>query len=87
MTLIMSLVGMVTLVAIALVFSYDRKSIRLRTVLGAFAIQAGIGAFVLYVPFGQAVLQAISAGVSQVLVYANDGIGSKYCRSSSSSRR
>jgi CNT family concentrative nucleoside transporter len=27
------------------------------------------------VPFGQAVLQAISAGVSQVLVYANDGIG------------
>ncbi|NGO88604.1 NupC/NupG family nucleoside CNT transporter [Halomonas sp. BC2] len=75
MTLIMSLVGMVTLVAIALVFSYDRKAIRLRTVLGAFAIQAGIGAFVLYVPFGQAVLQAISAGVSQVLVYANDGIG------------
>ncbi|MBR2513880.1 MAG: NupC/NupG family nucleoside CNT transporter [Halomonas sp.] len=75
MTLIMSLVGMVTLVSIALIFSYDRKSIRLRTVLGAFAIQASIGAFVLYVPFGQAVLQAISSGVSQVLVYANDGIG------------
>ena len=75
MTLLMSLVGMVTLVAIALIFSYDRKSIRLRTVLGAFAIQAGIGAFVLYVPFGQAVLQAISSGVSQILVYANDGIG------------
>ena len=75
MTLLMSLVGMVTLVAIALIFSYDRQSIRLRTVLGAFAIQAGIGAFVLYVPFGQAVLQAISSGVSQILVYANDGIG------------
>lgn len=75
MTLLMSLVGMVTLVTIALIFSYDRKSIRLRTVLGAFAIQAGIGAFVLYVPFGQAVLQAISAGVSQILVYADDGIG------------
>ncbi|WGI26367.1 NupC/NupG family nucleoside CNT transporter [Halomonas alkaliantarctica] len=75
MTLLMSLVGMITLVAIALIFSYDRKSIRLRTVLGAFAIQAGIGAFVLYVPFGQAVLQAISSGVSQILVYANDGIG------------
>ena len=75
MTLIMSLVGMVTLVTIALIFSYDRKSIRLRTVLGAFAIQAGIGAFVLYVPFGQAVLQAISGGVSQVVEYANDGIG------------
>lgn len=74
MTLLMSLVGMITLVIIALIFSYDRKSIRLRTVLGAFAIQAGIGAFVLYVPFGQTVLQTISSGVSQVLVYANDGI-------------
>ncbi|MCA1772054.1 MAG: NupC/NupG family nucleoside CNT transporter [Halomonas sp.] len=74
MTLLMSLVGMVTLVTIALIFSYDRKSIRLRTVLGAFGIQAGIGAFVLYVPFGQSVLQAISAGVSQILVYADDGI-------------
>ncbi|MCB8887778.1 NupC/NupG family nucleoside CNT transporter [Vreelandella malpeensis] len=75
MTLLMSLVGMVTLVAIALLFSYDRKSIRLRTVLGAFAIQAGIGAFVLYIPFGQVFLETISNGVSQVLVYANDGIG------------
>ncbi|MBS9404557.1 NupC/NupG family nucleoside CNT transporter [Halomonas sp. TRM85114] len=74
MTLIMSLVGMVTLVAIALLFSYDRKSIRLRTVLGAFAIQASIGAFVLYVPVGQAVLQGISDAVSQVVAYANDGI-------------
>ncbi|NIC06451.1 NupC/NupG family nucleoside CNT transporter [Billgrantia bachuensis] len=74
MTAIMSLVGMTTLIAIALVFSSNRRDIRLRTVGGAFAIQAGIGAFVLYVPFGQAVLQTISAGVSQVVLYANDGI-------------
>lgn len=74
MTPLMSLVGMVTLVAIALAFSYDRRAIRLRTVGGAFAIQAGIGAFVLYVPFGQAVLYTISDGVSQVVLYANDGI-------------
>ncbi|MEQ6916795.1 NupC/NupG family nucleoside CNT transporter [Halomonas aquatica] len=74
MTLFMSLVGMVTLIAIALLFSHDRRAIRLRTVLGAFAIQAGIGAFVLYVPVGQTVLQTISDGVSQVVLYANDGI-------------
>ncbi|WP_447528025.1 NupC/NupG family nucleoside CNT transporter [Vreelandella sp. TE19] len=74
MTLLMSLVGMATLVAIALLFSYDRKAIRLRTVLGAFVIQASIGAFVLYIPFGQVFLGTISAGVSQVLVFANDGI-------------
>ncbi|MGM0693424.1 MAG: NupC/NupG family nucleoside CNT transporter [Pseudomonadota bacterium] len=75
MTLIMSLVGMVTLIAIALIFSTDRRAIRLRTVGGAFAIQAGIGAFVLYVPFGQTVLKTISDAVSQVVLYANDGIG------------
>ncbi|ERS87786.1 NupC/NupG family nucleoside CNT transporter [Halomonas sp. PBN3] len=75
MTLIMSLIGMVTLIAIALLFSYDRKSIRLRTVGGAFALQAGIGAFVLYVPFGQTALKTVSDAVSQVVLYANDGIG------------
>ncbi|PXX94631.1 Na+ dependent nucleoside transporter N-terminal domain-containing protein, partial [Halomonas sp. LBP4] len=35
MTLIMSLVGMATLIAIALLFSTDRRAIRLRTVGGA----------------------------------------------------
>lgn len=74
MTLLMSLVGMATLVAIAILFSYNRKSIRLRTVLGAFLIQAGLGAFVLYVPFGQDLLKTVSDAVSQVLVYGNDGI-------------
>lgn len=74
MTAIMSLVGMATLILIAVLFSSNRKSIRLRTVGGAFAIQAAIGAFVLYIPFGQAVLATISEGVSQVIVYANDGI-------------
>ncbi|GEN24757.1 nucleoside permease [Halomonas cupida] len=74
MTLLMSLVGMATLVAIAILFSYNRKSIRLRTVVGAFLIQAGLGAFVLYVPFGQDLLKTVSDAVSQVLVYGNDGI-------------
>ncbi|SHM24031.1 NupC/NupG family nucleoside CNT transporter [Vreelandella subglaciescola] len=74
MVLIMSLVGMATLILIALVFSTDRKAISLRTVGVAFALQAGIGAFVLYVPFGQAVLTSISDAVSQVVQYANDGI-------------
>ncbi|NWO55427.1 NupC/NupG family nucleoside CNT transporter [Chromohalobacter israelensis] len=74
MTTIMSLVGMATLILIAVLFSSDCKSIRLRTVGGAFAIQAAIGAFVLYIPFGQAVLATLSEGVSQVIVYADDGI-------------
>ncbi|WP_136068823.1 NupC/NupG family nucleoside CNT transporter [Modicisalibacter radicis] len=74
MTIIMSLVGMAVLILIALLFSSNRRAIRLRTVGGAFVIQACIGAFVLYVPFGQAVLKTISDAVSQVVQYADDGI-------------
>ncbi|MFG6136523.1 NupC/NupG family nucleoside CNT transporter [Halomonas sp. B23F22_10] len=74
MTLLMSLIGIATLIAIAVLFSSNRRAIRLRTVGGAFAIQAGIGAFVLYVPAGQDVLATISEAVSQVVLYANDGI-------------
>lgn len=74
MSVLMSLVGMATLILIALLFSHDRRAIRLRTVGGAFALQAGIGAFVLYVPFGQAALKAVSDAVSQVVNYADDGI-------------
>lgn len=74
MTIIMSLVGMAVLILIALLFSSNRRAIRLRTVGGAFVIQASIGAFVLYVPFGQTVLKTISDAVNQVVQYADDGI-------------
>ncbi len=44
MQLIMSLIGMVVLVLVAVLLSSNRKAIRLRTVLGAFLLQIGIGA-------------------------------------------
>ena len=47
MSLFMSLIGMVVLLAIAVAFSNNRKAINLRTVGGAFAIQFALGAFVL----------------------------------------
>ena len=47
MQLFMSLVGMVVLIAIAVLLSSNRRAIKLRTVLGAFIIQIGIGALVL----------------------------------------
>ena len=43
MNLIMGLVGMATLILIAVLFSSNRKAIKIRTVGGAFAIQAGLG--------------------------------------------
>ncbi|AWK82682.1 TPA: NupC/NupG family nucleoside CNT transporter [Photobacterium damselae] len=74
MSLFMSLVGMVVLLAIAVLLSDNRKAINLRTVGGAFAIQFLLGAFVLYVPVGRDVLYGMSQGVANVIAYGNDGI-------------
>ncbi|MBY6186284.1 NupC/NupG family nucleoside CNT transporter [Marinobacter hydrocarbonoclasticus] len=75
MNIVMSLVGILTLLLIAFGLSNNRRAINWRTVGGAFAIQATLGAFVLYVPVGKDILGGISAAVSSVIGYANDGIG------------
>ncbi len=71
---LMSLVGMMALLAIAVLLSNNRRAISLRTVGGAFALQFLIGAFILYVPAGQQALGAISSAVAKVLEYGNEGI-------------
>ena len=75
MSLFMSLVGMAVLLGIALLLSDNRKTINLRTVGGAFAIQFIIGGFVLYVPWGRDLLAGFSAGVQSVIDYGKDGTG------------
>jgi CNT family concentrative nucleoside transporter len=70
----MGLIGMITLVAIAVLFSSNRKAISLRTVIGALSIQVGLGAFVLFVPIGKDVLQTISDAVAKVIGYGQTGI-------------
>tara|TARA_B100000780_G_scaffold267187_1_gene224035 strand:+ start:4975 stop:6213 length:1239 start_codon:yes stop_codon:yes gene_type:complete len=74
MEIIMSLVGMVVLIGLAVLLSKSRKDIRLRTVGGAFALQFAFGAFVLYIPFGKKILISVSNAVSNVIAYGNDGI-------------
>lgn len=74
MHIVMGLVGIISLVLIAVIFSSNRKAINLRTVGGAFAIQAAIAAFVILTPFGSSVLQTVSSGVQAVINSANDGI-------------
>lgn len=74
MNVMMSLIGVVTLLSIAVFLSVDRKAIDLRTVGGAFALQFGFAILVLYVPAGQELLKGFSDGVSTVIQFANDGI-------------
>jgi len=75
MQILMGLIGMVVLLAIAVLLSSNRRAINLRTVLGAWMIQIAIGALILYVPAGRKVLLAMSEGVANVIAYGNEGIG------------
>lgn len=74
MQIIMGLIGMVVLLAIAVLLSSNRKAINLRTVLGT-GLSVGIGALILYVPAGRTALLAMSNGVANVIAYGNEGIG------------
>ena len=69
-----SLLGIAIIPAIAYLASSNRSQINLRTVLGAFLIQAAIGAFVLYIPAGKQFLELVAVGVANILTYSQAGI-------------
>ena len=73
--MLMSIVGMGVLLGMAYTFSRNRQAISWRTVAGAFAIQFGLGAFVLKVSWGQQLLASMTEGVNQLLSYGDAGIG------------
>ncbi len=74
MQLIMGLIGIISLIIIAIIFSSDRKAINLRTVAGAFAVQALIPAIVIFTDSGASVLGGMSAAVQTVIDSANAGV-------------
>lgn len=71
---VLSLLGMALILGLAYALSADRGAVRLRVVGAAFALQAGFAALVLYVPWGNAVLQWIAGGVSRLLGFAHAGV-------------
>jgi len=75
MEIVMGLVGILSLMLIAVIFSSNRKAINFRTIGGAFLIQAAIPAFVIFTDSGASVLGSISGGVQAVIDSANAGIG------------
>ncbi|MDA5608244.1 NupC/NupG family nucleoside CNT transporter [Pasteurella multocida] len=74
MSTLISILGIVVLLGIAFLLSNNHKAINFRTVLGALAIQIGIGALILYVPVGRDALLWLSEGISKVIAYGNEGI-------------
>ena len=69
-----SLIGIAGLILIAWLASTNRRSINLRTVGVAFAIQIGVGGLVLYFPLGKQLLSNLAEGVSGVLGFSQAGI-------------
>lgn len=74
MTVIWGLAGMLLLLAVGVLFSVDRKKIKIRTVAAALAAQIIFGALVLYLPAGAAALKWFSDGVQNVINASTEGI-------------
>ena len=68
------LLGIATLIGIAILLSTNRRAINLRIVASAFALQFTIAAFVLRFPLGQRLIEAASAVVQAVINYSRAGI-------------
>ena len=71
--LLIGIAGILLILAIAVLFSSNRRWIRPRVVGAAFTMQAGIAFLVLYTPWGRAVIGGMSQGVSNLLGYAKAG--------------
>lgn len=70
----LSIFGILVLLALAVALSTNRKAINPRTVGGAFLIQACLGLLVLYVPAGKEVLLGMTEYVQLVLDKGQEGI-------------
>lgn len=69
-----SLLGVITILSVAWLFSADRKNIRLRTVGLAFLLQVGFALLVLYVPAGKDILNGVTGAVAHLIDYGQEGI-------------
>lgn len=74
MQALIPLLGMFVLLAIAWIFSYNRKAIKLRTVIVALLLQISIAIFIMFIPAGQVILVGISNAVSSIMDYSGEGI-------------
>ena len=70
---LLGLAGIAVIILIAVIFSSNRRAIRLRVVGAAFALQALIAFLVLRTSGGRQVIQSMSDGVAALLGYAGKG--------------
>ena len=73
MNVFVGLLGAIALFLFAWFLSSDKKKINWRTVIVAFALQVCLGAFVIYVPFGKALVSGMSSIVTDLLEQSKSG--------------
>ncbi|MDN3609552.1 NupC/NupG family nucleoside CNT transporter [Vibrio ostreicida] len=69
-----SILGIVAVLVVAWLFSTNRQTINLKTVLLAFGLQVGFALLVLYVPWGKEALNSVTSVVSNLINYGQEGI-------------
>ncbi|MBN3492031.1 NupC/NupG family nucleoside CNT transporter [Vibrio neptunius] len=69
-----SILGIIAILALAWLLSTNRKNINLKTVSLAFALQVTFALLVLYVPAGKEALNSVTAAVSNLINYGQEGI-------------
>lgn len=73
MDIMRSFLGMIILLAIALLFSVNKKAISLRTVGAALLLQFAIGGIMLYFPPGKWLAEQAAYGIHKVMTYSDAG--------------
>jgi len=74
MSKLIGFAGIVVLLAIAFLFSSNRKAVNLRIVGAAFALQVVVAIFVLYSDWGSSLIDGMSTGVQAIIDFSQAGI-------------
>ncbi|MCU8000392.1 MULTISPECIES: NupC/NupG family nucleoside CNT transporter [Shewanella] len=74
MSTLMSCIGVAVLILIGYLFSENKRHVKFKTVGGALTLQILLGAFVMFVPVGVTIIEAMSSGVNSVIAFSNAGL-------------
>lgn len=74
MNFLWGILGIISIFSIALLFSSNRKAIKLQTILGGLGIQLTFAFIVLKWETGREMLKKLSLGVNEIVNYANEGV-------------
>ena len=74
LNILWGILGVITILVLALILSVDRKHIQIRTIIGALAIQLIFAFITLKSEVGRAALFWVSEALGGVVNYANEGI-------------